>query len=77
MQRVMKAGQFKAECLRVMEEVRRTGAHVIITKRDVPVAELVPVKEKKKRSLVGWMKGTFHITGDIVKSTGEEWDACR
>jgi prevent-host-death family protein len=77
MQKIMKAGQFKAECLRVMEEVARTGAHIIITKRNIPIVEMIPAKEEKKRSLVGWMKGTFKITGDIIGSTGEEWDACR
>lgn len=39
----MGAARFKAECLQVMEKVRRTRREVVITKRGVPVAKIVPV----------------------------------
>jgi len=70
----MKAGKFKAECLKVMERVRRTRRRVVITKRNVPVAQMVPI-EKKGEELYGKMKGTVHFKGDIIKPIGEEWDA--
>jgi prevent-host-death family protein len=66
------AGQFKARCLQLMDEVDRDGIEVIITKRGRPVAKLVPVREEKL-SPVGWMKGTFEIRADIV-SPDEDWD---
>ena len=70
----MKAGKFKAECLKVMDRVRRTRRNVIITKRNIPVAKLVPVEEEKI-SIFGRLKGTVHIRGDIIAPIGETWDA--
>lgn len=70
----MKAGKFKAECLKIMEEVRRTRRKIIITKRNVPVAKLVPVDEKEPHTF-GILKGTIHIKGDIVGPIDEVWDA--
>ena len=40
--KTMAAGEFKARCLQVMDEVRSTRTPVVITKRGKPVAKLVP-----------------------------------
>lgn len=72
----MKAGNFKAHCLKVMDRVKRTKRRIIITKRNVPVAQIVPIEEKET-TLFGSMKGTIHIKGNIVKPIDEEWNACR
>ncbi len=69
------AGQFKARCLKLMDEVRRSRREIVITKRGVPVAKLVPVEEKKGPSLFGAMKGTVTIRGDIVEPLDVEWEA--
>lgn len=69
------AGKFKAECLKIMDEVQAKQIHVIITKRNIPVAEMVPI-EKKTKSSFGWMKGTGKVIGDIIKPIDEVWDAC-
>ena len=71
-QRQIPAGQFKAKCLQLMDEVQRTGVELVITKRGRPVAKLVPA-EPRKNSPIGWMKGTFEIVGDIVTSDPSEW----
>lgn len=68
------AAVFKAECLRLMDEVARTGEPVVITKHGRPVAQLVPVPAEP-RSLFGYMKDTLRITGDVVAPTGETWEA--
>jgi prevent-host-death family protein len=39
------AGEFKARCLLIMEEVRTKRVMVLITKKGRPVAKLVPVDE--------------------------------
>jgi len=70
----MKAGQFKAQCLKVMEKVRRTRRKIVITKRNVPVAKLVPIEEKESRAF-GKLKGTVHVKGDIIGPVKEDWDA--
>ena len=68
------AGQFKAKCLKLMDEVRNRREEVIITKRGKPVARLVPFDEKPT-PIYGCMKSTVAILGDIVSPVDEKWDA--
>ena len=68
------AAIFKAECLRLMDEVARTGQPVVITKHGRPVAQLAPIPAQS-RSLFGYMKNTLKIKGDIVAPVDEEWSA--
>lgn len=68
------AAVFKAECLKLMDEVARTGRPVVITKHGRPVAQLVPVPAAP-RSSFGYMKDTVSIKGDVVGPTGEHWSA--
>ena len=68
------AAVFKAECLRLMDEVARTGRPIVITKHGRPVAQLAPVPAAP-RSSFGYMKGTVRIEGDVVGPTGEPWSA--
>lgn len=75
MRRIIQAGKFKAECLKIMDEVHAKKNSVIITKRNQPIAKLVPI-ETEKQSLFGIMKGTIHIKGDLILPIGEDWDAC-
>lgn len=70
----MQAGKYKSECLKVMERVRKTRRKVIITKRNVPVAKLVPIEENEKK-IVGALKGSVHIIKDIVVPIDEVWNA--
>lgn len=73
-QNTIQAGKFKAECLKIMDEVNRTKRSVIVTKRGTPVVQVVPISPDVT-SLYGKMKGSFRIIGDIVKPIDEEWDA--
>jgi len=68
------AGQFKAHCLAIMDEVQAKRQAVVVTKRGKPVAKLVPV-EKEKDDIFGFLKGKGKITGDVVSPalTPEEW----
>jgi prevent-host-death family protein len=68
------AGQFKAHCLAIMDEVQAKRQAVVITKRGKPVAKLVPV-EKEKDDIFGFFKGKIKVTGDILSPalTPEEW----
>ncbi|MGH7319951.1 MAG: type II toxin-antitoxin system Phd/YefM family antitoxin [Candidatus Rokuibacteriota bacterium] len=62
--RKMPAGEFKARCLRVMEEVKKYRAPVLITKKGRPVAKLVPPDEPTT-DVFGCMAGTAEIVGDV------------
>jgi prevent-host-death family protein len=72
---IIAAGQFKAECLKLMDKVNQTHEEIIISKRGKPIAKLVPVESEPVRSIFGFMKNTVHKEKDIIGSTGEEWDA--
>ena len=74
----MRAGEFKARCLKVMDQVRATREPVIITKRGRPVAKLVPV-ETRGDDIFGCLKGVMEIVGDIESPVvaPEEWEANR
>jgi prevent-host-death family protein len=67
------AGEFKARCLTLMEDVRSTRQPLIITKRGKPVAKLVPV-DSKKDDWIGRLKGVIKIVGDIESPIGE-WES--
>lgn len=74
MEKKISAGDFKARCLKLMDEVQKKKKTLLITKRGVPVARLVPV-ELEIPAIFGWMKGTVIIHGDVVGSVDEEWEA--
>ena len=68
------AGEFKAKCLALLDQVADHRLGLVVTKRGKPVAKLVPIATEKPR-IIGRMAGSIQITGDIVCSTGETWDA--
>ncbi len=69
------AGVFKAQCLKLMDRVAETHETVTVTKRGKPVARLVPIEPEPEHPLFGYLAGKGKITGDIVASTGETWEA--
>ena len=70
----IKASEFKAKCLALMDQVNDTGDEIIITKNGVPVSKLSPIVNKPK-TLFGSNKQNLKITGDIVEPIEVEWEA--
>ena len=68
------AGEFKARCLKLMDQVRERGEEIVITKHGRPVAKLVPVAATLPE-VFAYLKGTVTYHGDIVEPPGEVWDA--
>ena len=58
------AAKFKAQCLRIMDEVQESRQSVLITKKGRPVAKLVPADAVPK-NIFGALKGVIEIVGDI------------
>lgn len=58
------AGEFKTHCLRIMEDVRKRRRAVLITKKGVGVAKLVPI-EGTERDVFGCLAEEIEISGDI------------
>ncbi|NOX75501.1 MAG: type II toxin-antitoxin system prevent-host-death family antitoxin [Gammaproteobacteria bacterium] len=69
------ATEFKAKCLKLVDEVARTREPIIVTKHGKPVAKVVPIEAEKPLSSFGYMAGTLKITGDIISPIDEEWSA--
>jgi prevent-host-death family protein len=72
--REIPAGEFKARCLALMDEVQRSGGEYVITKRGVPVARLVSASAER-RPLLGSLRGTVTTVGDIVSPIDDPWSA--
>jgi len=72
------AGEFKAKCLALMEDVRSTRQPILITKRGKPVAKLVPA-EPEKDEWIGRLNGKMRIVGDIESPVVplDEWEVLR
>ncbi len=66
------AAEFKANCLRLMDEVAQRRTPIVITKRGKPVAKLVPINEEPI-DIFGRMAGTIKICGDIIGPLDVEW----
>jgi prevent-host-death family protein len=73
--KTMPAGEFKAQCLAIMDQVSQSGEPVLITKHGRPVAKLVPA-EKPSDDIFGYMAGRVKIVGDIVGPITplEDWE---
>lgn len=76
--KTLPAGEFKAKCLSVMEEVRQNREPVLITKRGKPLAKLVP-PDKPVKDVIGRLQGVIKITGDIESpiEPPEAWESSR
>ena len=70
--RTIKASEFKAKCLQLMDEVAEGGGEIIITKNGKPVSRLTPYRERPK-SFFGADRGRIEILGDIVSPMPAEW----
>ena len=71
----IKAAEFKAKCLKLIDEVAATRKPLIITKHGRPVASVVPIVNAAPQKMFGYMKGTGEIVGDIVKGPHQTWAA--
>ena len=71
----MPAGEFKAQCLAVMDRVLQSGEPVVITKHGKPVVKLVPA-ENRADDIFDYMAGKATAVGDIVGpvTPPEDWE---
>ncbi|MFI5182250.1 MAG: type II toxin-antitoxin system Phd/YefM family antitoxin [Thermoanaerobaculia bacterium] len=71
--RSVPAGEFKAKCLALLDEVAETGQEVVVTKRGRAVARVSPVGSTKVKSL----RGSVLREKDIVSPVAAAWNAAR
>jgi len=70
--RTIPAARFKAQCLRLLDEVAETGETIVVTKRGKPVAKVEPVEEPP--SLEG---SVIYLVDDdeLIAPIDEVWNA--
>ena len=56
---------FKAKCVRLVEEVNESGREVLITRKGIPMARLVPATPRSRYTRVA----AGRIGGDLFTST--------
>lgn len=72
--REISAHRFKAECLRLLDQVAATGEDIVVTKRGRKVARIAPIEEPRtlRRSV------TYLVDDDeLVAPFGGRWDSER
>ena len=69
--RSVAAGEFKAKCLALFDEVETRGRTFVVTKRGRPVARIVPLPADASASLRGSL---LHEEG-LLAPVAVEWDA--
>ncbi|MCY4036554.1 MAG: type II toxin-antitoxin system Phd/YefM family antitoxin [bacterium] len=80
--RIIPAGEFKAKCLKLMDEVNETGVPIVITKRGKPVSRLLPAEGEGKGicgmfpEFVGFWDdpGETVIDSEAVAAIANAWD---
>ena len=73
--RRIRAAEFKAVCLRLMDRVQATGEEFVNTKRNRAVAKLGPVTEEGIRPFVGRSRGVISASAeDLLAQVGEGWE---
>jgi prevent-host-death family protein len=74
----MPISKFKAQCLSVMDRVRRTGRPVRVTRYGRPVADVVPaVPVQRESRALGFLRDATTITGDLSAPVAgvRDWNA--
>jgi prevent-host-death family protein len=70
------AGEFKAKCLSLLDEVARKKIQIVVTKHGKSVAQVVPCPESEVES-VNPLKDSLVFEKDMVNPIGDEWEADR
>jgi len=65
------AAKFKAQCLRILDQLSPQG--IVVTKHGRPVARVLPYGTSPV-SWIGRLAGQIEVKGDLF-STGLEWEA--
>lgn len=76
MKKMIAVGNFKAKCLGLLEEVRTKREGLIITKRGVPIAEVLPISKERKNAREE-LRGTVLFEKDILSPLNESWEVLR
>src|SRR5687768_6717085 len=68
---------FKARCLALLDLVQKTGETVTVTKRGVPVADVVRARPDRSKDPDEYLRDSVEVIGDIISPVlpAEAWEA--
>jgi antitoxin (DNA-binding transcriptional repressor) of toxin-antitoxin stability system len=72
--------KFKATCLHLLDDVKKTGKSIIVTRKGEAIAIVAPPPPPPKpKSWLGSMRETIQVTGDIISPAADknEWEVLR
>ena len=75
MQTAIAAGEFKAKCLQLLNDVAEQRGTLVITKHGKPVAKLIPVAPEQR--VFGALKGSVIEEQDIVSPINADWESAK
>jgi prevent-host-death family protein len=73
-QRRVPASRFKAQCLRLLDEVAETGVPLVVTKRGKPIARVIAASPPP--SLLGSVSQLVD-DDELIAPIEDAWDAAR
>ena len=74
--RTIPAGEFKAKCLKLLDEVQRTGEELIVTKRGRPVARVVPTERPETdEEILAHARRLLGSVEDVDWELEDDWEA--
>ena len=77
MDQTVTISKFKATCLRLLDDVKKTGQPILVTRNGEPIALVSPPPPPPKSDRwIGFMRGKLRITGDVVSPVldEKEWE---
>ena len=69
--------EFKATCLKVIDNIGKSGESIVVTKRGEPVALIAPPPQpEKQKSWLGKYRKEGKIIGDIISPAADlnDWE---
>lgn len=79
-EKLIGSAEFKANCLKIIDQINTDKQSITITKRGTPVARLSPIKGQSERgSIIGAMKGSVLRYDDPFAPAAEasNWNAAK
>ncbi len=75
--KTMAISQFKAQALKIIDQIAQDHEEMIITKRGKPLARILPYEDSSSLTKSGRLADTFVFEDDIVSPLGEDmWEVC-
>ncbi|MCP5107952.1 MAG: prevent-host-death protein [bacterium] len=67
-------GRLKTNMQEYFRKVAQSGEELIVTKHNIPILKIVPLKKKRDvKEVFADIRGAVKYSGDLLKPETEEW----